>query len=631
MKSNFPIKMIKENVITRSTGSATYLYEVFPPDLEQMPDDTLDDFLKSIKDWACHLSANSFVRIFYLSGRIFINCDHDFISIPSCKIIKAQNFQEMFFGMSDLYSNPTVVGGDTLVCNLLQTKMINLYSMPPHPDVCELARYGDFVINLKKLEPGKAKSRLDIKRKIHFSNTQKHIRDIESEASYSESESILEGIIHGVESLFNVEAWVLVRVQGNTRDIVKEAQNILAQMELRGYRGFVETLGLSVFWKENFFFMPPRFVRSHLATSSYLVNLLPLSVDKLHQDGVAFQARSGAEVKINLNSKEADNNNVLVSGRSGSGKSFAINKVIFEELKNGAKAIILDYNASFLRNTLYNGGNSFAKSFNPMMFSDPSYLKALILAMVDPKDFDLKAQGKLFSEIKQILQDTPEISFSDLIARLEKTFTGIGYFFEEFWEYFSDEKVQSADITFVDLSKYPDRVLPALIVFLIELFKSMDGRRIFVFEECWNILSHASDFVVQFFRTFRKEGATAIAISQSFEDFIRSDMGRVVAENSYHKLIFRQDLRVGPFVSDFDVKQVGSLSGNKGIYSEFYYKSEMHSKCVRYFGTPLEYTLFNTTKEDSDAINKYISKYIDDFEFKKIIHSYLAIEYAQKI
>ncbi len=631
MNHNFPIKTIEGNKIVLKNGETTYLYEMLPPDLEQMPADILDDFLNGIKDWASNLSANDFFRIFYLDGRIFINTGMESISTPSCVVNAAHDVKTHFYKMNDLYSNPTIVGGDTLVCNLWQTKMINIYSMPPHPDICELSRYGDFVINFKKLDSKKAKSLLDIKRKIHFSNTQKHIRDIESEASYSESESILEGIIHGVESLFNVEAWIIIRSQKINADIAKEAESILGQMELRGYKGLVETLGLSVFWKENFFFLPPRFIRAHPATSSYLVNLLPLSMDKINSEGVPFTSRSGVEVKINFGSKDADNNNVLVSGRSGSGKSFAINKVIFEELKLGAKAIILDYNASFLRNTLYNGGNSFSKSFNPMMFSDPSYLKALILSMVDPKDFDLKAQGKLFAEIKNVLQKRPDISFRELINELEITFNGIGYYFEEFWDYFSDQKVVSTNITFVDLSKYPDRILPALIIFLIELFKSMSGRRIFVFEECWNILNRASDFVVQFFRTFRKEGATAIAISQSLEDFIRLDVGRVVAENSYHKLIFRQDLRPNAFINDFDVKQVSSLSGNKGVYSEFYYKSESCAKCVRYFGSPLEYILFNTTKEDSDAINKYISKYIDDFEFKKIIHSYLAVQYAPEI
>ncbi|MBL6988689.1 MAG: hypothetical protein ISR65_02890 [Bacteriovoracaceae bacterium] len=623
---SFPITMIEDHKISLITGDSGHLYEVFPPDLEQIDIDSLTSFYSDLGGWVNTLPENNFVRIFHLNQRIIVYTDQLEFSIPDCKVVPLNDFKELFYDLDDLYSNPTFEG-DKAILNGRYYRLINLYNMPPNPAKCELLKFENFALNFKRLSGEKAKKVLHFKRKLHYSNLQKNIRDIESESSYQESESLLEKIIHGRDSLLDVEGWIIVKA--NSYELLNQkTDQILYEMKQKDYEGLIETVGLSTYFKNIFFFEFPSFGRSHPANGTYLTNLLPMSCDVIDEDGVEFKSRSGTKIHIQLDNKVANNNNVVCIGATGVGKSFLMNKVVYEELKKGAKAIILDYDSSFLRNTLYNNGNVFDSKFNPMQFRDPVYLKNLILSMTDKDDFDIKGQGKLFAAIKDILDRDENITFKELVLKLNDVSLDIRYYFEEYWEYFTDELLPLADITFVDCNKYPDKILPGLIIYLIEVFKSLEGRRIFVLEESWNILEKAEDFIVKFFRTFRKKGATAIAISQSLEDLIKTPVGRVIAQNSFHKIIFKQDLRESEFVDKFDIAQVKSLMGVKGIYSEFYYKSDFNRKCVRYFGTPLEYEIFNTTKEHSEKINEFISDYKKYFSVKECIEKFTEIKYA---
>ena len=60
------------------------------------------------------------------------------------------------------------------------------------------------------------------------------------------------------------------------------------------------------------------------------------------------------------------------------------NNILFEEVNDGAKAIVLDLGNSFKKTVDYLDGVALPFSFNPLQFNSPEYLKAFVMSVIDP-------------------------------------------------------------------------------------------------------------------------------------------------------------------------------------------------------------------------------------------------------
>ncbi len=257
--------------------------------------------------------------------------------------------------------------------------------------------------------------------------------------------------------------------------------------------------------------------------------------------GIAFSSPKEREVYFNLFDESAINFNLLITGTSGQGKSMIANKIIKDEVERGRKIVILDLGNSFRKTVSYLDGKNFSRSFNPLQFRDQSYLKNFILSVVDDGFFTRADEGRLFEVIGSIKEEE-FISFDCFLERLESEFSGIKYYFSEIKEYFTNEQIELNSLTYCDLSLYPASIKAPLIVYLIEYFKNLEGQKIFIFDECWQLLTKNADYIAECFRTFRKHQASAVAIAQNLEDFLSSILGRVIYQNSHFKFLFRQEV-----------------------------------------------------------------------------------------
>src|SRR5690606_14129895 len=199
-------------------------------------------------------------------------------------------------------------------------------------------------------------------------------------------------------------------------------------------------------------------------------------------------------------------------------------------------------------------------------------------------------------------------SFSDFLDALEKDFKGISYYFKEIEEYFTDEILPLNDLTYCDFTLYPESMKAPLIIYLIEYFKNLNGKKIFIFDECWHLLSKNADYIAECFRTFRKHGASAVAISQNLDDFSETQLGRVIIQNTFYKFLFRQSLKVSEFIDSHTKSLIDSVQSVKGQYSEFLLLTENQKKPLRFFPNPLEYELMTSARED----NKKFEAYMED-------------------
>ena len=116
----------------------------------------------------------------------------------------------------------------------------------------------------------------------------------------------------------------------------------------------------------------PSFMDSTYLPSRYLLGLLPLSRDVVHEEGMIFQSMEEREVCLDLFSGE--NFNMSIVGHSGSGKTFLAQKIVDHYLEKDIKAVIIDRGESFDRLAKYHGGTVLGERINPLQFKDPSFL-----------------------------------------------------------------------------------------------------------------------------------------------------------------------------------------------------------------------------------------------------------------
>jgi len=476
---------------------------------------------------------------------------------------------------------------------LFQGKFSRIFSVREFPESIlpsELARFGDYVLSFKKVDTERAIRKLKFKRRLHFSSLFAGIRNIESETSFKECDELLERLTKSEEALFETEFFFILKANSKD-DLDLKTKNLLEQTRIKGLLLRLETLGLTYFFTNLIPGVLPTFKRSHLMPASFLKFLIPMETEKIMNEGMTIYSRKNRLLKFNIFNPASINYNILVTGETGQGKSMLVNKIIHEEVKSGASAIILDFKGSFSKNVRYLGGKCIEGRFNPLTFSNPIFLKEFIVAHI-PLGLDFISQGKLVHLIKEEISSVS--SFKKLIGKLSNEFPDLPYYFEEVMDYYSDDELRLNHLSYLDFELFPEKLKAPLILFLFERFKNLKGKKIFVFDECWGLLQKNADFIAESFRTLRKISGSAIAIGQNLNDFVSSDLGRVVAQNTFYKFYFRQNLAPSEFVDPWMKERIESLHSKKGDYSEAFLSYEGMEKIICYYPTHLEYELFTS-------------------------------------
>lgn len=617
----FPIERISDNQIHHRNKSVSYFYELEGVDLEQMDSVQIGAMSESMNIALSNISDRDFVKIFYISKKVYLNTSFKARDFLGLNLIPSNNPFEVFFGGFELYSD-IVIGDDYLKINGRYLRLLTLTDFPSVGHYGDLSFFGDYYLFLKKQDVTKSKIKLERLRRLHLPAFSGAMAKHEGQQAYSEIDGLLRTVNLGEECL--IDLICILPMQADTLEGLNDATDKLArELKSKGYDFILESSGLRQIYYNCLFGVDPfenrRFFpkRLHETPSSFAQTLIPIQKDRLYDSGYEFFSRSGESLCFEVFAPGVDNFNVAVSGSTGKGKSFIVNKIIFEEVKRGRKAIILDKGKSFYKNVRFNGGRLFDGQINPLEFKDPKFLKEFIVAFLPGEDFGVKEQGHLY----YFLQNTDLESFEcfmELISALSEKVGDLTPYFEEVRDCFSKESSNLSNITYVELENFPLKFRSGLIIFLIEYFKRLEGKKIFVFDECWDLLRSNSEYIEECFRTFRKLDASAIAITQSVDDLNHfGELGPVILNNSHHKFLLEQILKLKAPFDEFDVGEVKRIQTKKGLYSESYYKSNQIRKPIRYIPTPLEYTLFNTEKTETDNFYAFVRRNIEFFDFSE--------------
>jgi len=630
------------------------VYKLIPSDLEQMNINALANFLNELRvslnqllvsiDEVDFKKSNKFSEVFsfnkssssrenyffkfYSLGEVvFLETNfQEALSFSNIQLVEIENLGEvnqLIIG-DEIANGDAVLGEDFVNVNGMYMRLINLYEFSKNLMPSALMDYGDYCVFFRKLDPLISKRRVNTQRKLHHSNLYSNIRNIESEASFVEAEKITEAMMEGVENLFEVEAWFILKsdTQEDLNNKTKELVGFLKQAEFTPY---IEAEGLYELFPTILFGVAPIFKRSHQTPSSFLVNMLPLKHEEIHQEGIEFISIRGNPLYLNLFDEAALNFNVLIAGQSGAGKSMIAQKILVEELSCDASVIVLDLGNSFKKTAQYYNAESLSLSFNPLQFKSPHYLKELIISVIPAEELSAKMEGQIFSLIKENFESV--VTFKDLIEKISAQIPGFELYFSELWDYFDNVERDLSKFTYVDTSLYPDKIKAPLIIFLIEAFKALSGKRIFVFDEVWEFLSKNAEYIAECFRTFRKSGASAIAISHGLDDFSATEMGKVIAKLSSTKILFQQSVEESCELDSFDIEKIKMLSTKRKVYSEFYIKTEHHRKTARFYPEPLEYELFTSSHRDRELFERFHGHYAESLPFWDVVDRYVDFKY----
>lgn len=615
----FPIYSIENGIITSLKGEVSSLYKVLHQDLSQLKDNDLAAFFESLHLELKTFKEECFYKFYYIDDVLYLNTNDEKINRISHKLEIVLTPLSILFNEHDVHRELEIFD-DYLIVGHRFVRLLNFYELPSSINPCFLEAFGNHVLSLKKFDSEKAKKKLNLKRKVHFSLSQELLRNIESEKAFVQNENLLEEVTTGSEIVFSMEGWLIVQGD-NLAELNHRTFELYEKAKLFDLRLLSEGRGLAYFFSNIIPGVKPTMKREHLAPALFVSGLLALPNEYLYDEGFTLHSRSNRELKIDLFHKDNIYYNALITGTLGQGKSVLANNILFEEVSKGTKAVVLDLGNSFKKTVDYMGGISLPESFNPLQFKDPDYLKAFVLSIVDDNFLTSVDKGRLF-EVLSEMDFTKVTTFTDFIEILEKHFKDIRYFFNELEGSFNNDNYEAPDLLYVDLTLYPDRIKAPLIIYLIEHFKNLKGKRIFLLDECWNLLENQGQFIAESFRTFRKHGASAIAISQNLEDFLSTPLGRVIYQTTFFKFIFRQETS-GEFLTDHQKEMVLSLQSKKRVFSEFLLISDFHQKICRFYSSPFKFFLFNSDKTERDKFEEFKRERERLLDFKEILHQYV--------
>lgn len=485
------------------------------------------------------------------------------------------------------------------------------------------------------------------------------VSDIESTSKFQDLETLLEEMIAQGEKVFHVSTNVLLQHESETELENQVDQVLLKFREMGGSEAMVETLAAFDIFSQVSLPNARCKERSKRIKTSNLCDLLPLygPWPGHAKPSILLKSRMGSLLSFDPFDFSLSNANQLVSGGSGSGKSFMTNILLLQMLKENPKVFFVDIGGSYkklsenLDGQYVELGVNEHLSLNPFDLSPnetvPSSHKIkFLLGLVEiiTKEEGTEGLPKLHkAEIEAAIQQVYTVKKSPKLSDLrnlllnhqDKEVQNCGRIlyswcgatpYGKFIDRETSIQLQKDIIAFdlKGLESFPD--LQAICLYIItdlvwrEVQKDRSRMKFLVFDECWKLLKDAAGvaFMEEVFRTFRKYFASAIAISQDLNDFLNSKISSALLPNCSVKWVLMQNqsdfskMRESLGLNDNEVALIQSLQQKKGEFSEAFLSVGSERRIVAVIEpTPLELWIATTDPRDITMIEKTKLKYPD--------------------
>lgn len=517
---------------------------------------------------------------------------------------------------------------------------------------------------------------LQTQRRLAFSmvyGKQSGVSDLESEAKFQDLEELTGQLISQGEKVFHFGMNVLLRSKSLDELDDQVSQTLMTIRELSGAEGLEETIASFDIFKSFSFPNAKVSERTKRIKTSNLADLLPIYGPWVghSEPKIILRSRMGNLFKFNPFSSEMTNANQVISGGSGSGKSFLTNLLLIQMLKEDPLIFIVDIGGSYkktcdnLQGQYIPLGIDQGISINPFDLlpneTIPSsekikFLLALIESMTkEETDSGLKKlerseieqsilnlyetlEAPRLTDLKEALLNHTEIELKR-IGKILKSWCGdtpYGRFLDRPTTVDFHKSTVCFDLK--GLEVYPD-LQSACLLMISDLVvrKTQSDKtkmKFLVFDECWALLEgEGANFIGSIFRTCRKYYMSCIAISQNIDDFAKSSVASAIMTNSSIKWLLTQRgadkerLKSVLELNDSEVALVSSLQQVSGSYSEGFLMCEGKKSVVVVECTPYEYWLATTAPKDLALMDSEKEKYPELNQMELIFH--LAEVYPQ--
>jgi type IV secretory pathway VirB4 component len=626
----YPIFSRDGNQLTAINGERSYCFKVIPDDLAQMDKVERLGFYQDIRTLLNSTSEKKWYKFYrWNTHSVFVNTNNESLEIPRLSSHELSEPEKSFLGDTDLFSDIDFFE-NYLTVNLDYWRLIHLQDMLPHNHESILDGLGcDYIVCFKKIGEEIAKKELNHKRRSQGLTLNTPHQNHEGEEAYDDANALLKDIISHGEGVFKVAVWLVPKAE-SLEELNQKTKELISQLRRKSVRAFIETDGLD-FWFNNLLMgVRPSFLKSKPAESSYLANYLPLNRDYIHSEGMEVYSRSLNTMFLNLYDELASNQNWLLTGASGEGKSFLAGSLLYHLVsKEGVKAGIFDLGGSLRRVAIYLGGVDLSQSFNPLQFRCPYYLKRFILAVIGRGELTKQEEGRLFALIEEALvRKVP--TFKELIKIVASEIDGVNWYFSELWDYFTEDIINPPDIFYIDTEGMPEQLITPYLVFAKELSESQDGKIVNYYDECWDLFDKCPEIVRFNAKTGRKNLIGNIFATQEIVELSNEygDAAKAVIGNTYGKIYFYQPDLDHPILSDFEKDGIRSIKSKKGEYSEFFFSSPDRKKAARLYVAPLLYELCHSEKEHRVKQENFIEDNREFMSFRQAINKWVKAIYG---
>ena len=425
-------KSIIDGTITNNRGEESFLYQITPPDLEQIDIFEIDQFIDSAKSVLNFISGKQ-IKVYFLNGKFFLNIfDKKKLSINDLQYIKViPDFSELF-GNKTLFSYPEFKT-DHLKLNGQYFRFITVKNLK-RVNLCGLMNFGDYYFSFEKRSSLVSKIRLDLARKENYSKLYKEIEDIEGTKAFKNNEEMLKSLMNGEEQLFKGELFFIVKADTEL-ELKEKTVKLISELQVKEFDPFIETEGLNYAFDSYIFGTKSKFERLLDLHTSLLLNMLPLTASRLMNEGYLFKSRSGHDLKFSL--FNGDSFSAIITGVTGKGKTFLCQKIIDEELKLDRNVVICDPKGDFQKFIKLNNAHIIQNKVNPMMFKDDLFfLRDFIISKTKTTNL---LKGKLLKALRSV-EHSDFFTLLQELGTFDPDLSIFEYLFEDMKGMISDKK-----------------------------------------------------------------------------------------------------------------------------------------------------------------------------------------------
>ena len=476
-------------------------------------------------------------------------------------------------------------------------------------------------------------------------------RDPSLEMAYQDMEELRDKLMSASERMFNLG--IYITIYGDTEKELKDIENVLRSL-LEGKLIYIKPALFQQ--KEGFISTSPYGqdllqVHSPMNTSP-LSSIFPfVSSDLSSNDGILYGINQHNNSLILFDRFSLENPNSIIFGTSGSGKSYLVKLEALRYLMTGADVVIIDpeneyrplaeavggkfYDVSLssnshinpfdlpvpreddrpddiLRSNLINLIGLLRIMMGGLSAEEDSIIDQAITETYAVKDITPDSDPSTWNENIPLMSDLEQILESmkgtdSLVRRLKKFTTGA------YSNFFNQKSNVSMDnnLTVFGIRNLEEELRPmAMFIIMRYIWKTMTSslkKRILIVDEAWWIMQteDGASFLYGLVKRSRKYWLGVTTVTQDVSDFMRSDYGQPIINNSALKMLLKQSPAVIDKVQKTfnltDEEKMILLEGSRG--EGIFFAGQKHVS-MRIIASPTEDRIITTSPEELIKIQK---------------------------